>query len=143
MCSPLIGCAARAADQAANRSQGLPGEARAFHERLRDAGYYDAGENARGRYVHAAKALAYDLSDEGFKIWQDVVCWKGARENEGAQVTDKEMSRRWKDCSGIRVGTRPITHGTLIAEARKLYGWAGSDLHIERDKTAAEMFPPE
>jgi hypothetical protein len=117
-----------------------PAKARAFHERLRDAGHYDAGPDARKRYTRAAKALSYDLGDEGRKIWEDVVCWKGTRDDGGEPVDATEADERWADCSSLREGARPITHGTLIEDARTLYGWSGSDLHIERQRTGVEMF---
>jgi hypothetical protein len=118
-----------------------PAKARRFHERLRDAGYYDAGEDARTRYVHAAKALANDLGDEyGRPIFEEVICWQGVREDEGSPADADEIETRWRDCSNLRPGVRPITHGTLIDEARRLYGWSGADLHLEKDKSFAEMF---
>jgi len=117
-----------------------PAKARAFHERLRDAGHYDAGPDARTRYIRAAKALSYDLGDEGRKIWEDIICWRGARSDEGEPVDATEADERWADCSSLREGARPITHGTLIDDARKLYGWSGEALHLERQKTAAEIF---
>lgn len=115
-----------------------PNKARDFHVRLREAGYYDAGPSARTRYIRAAKALSADLGDEGRKIWEDVVCWDGSREDEGEPVTAAEADIRWRDCSSLKVGTKPVTHGSLIEEAKQLYGWTG--IHIERPRTAAKMF---
>lgn len=116
-----------------------PIKALEFHVRLRDAGHYDAGPDARRRYIHAAKALSFDLGDEGRKIWEEVVCWNGTRgDDEGEAVTPNEAAARWRDCSGLRPGVKPVSHGTLIEDAKQLYGWTG--LYLERPKTAAEMF---
>jgi hypothetical protein len=125
-----------------------PIKIRAFHERLRDAGYYDRDaddlETTRLRWLHAAKALSYDLGDAGRTIWEEVVCWKGTRADEGTAVDTGEADYRWHDCSRLREGAAPITHGSLIDDAKRLYQWKG--LHLERDKPASEMFaaiPPQ
>jgi hypothetical protein len=119
-----------------------PIKLRAFHERLRDAGYYDRDaddlETTRLRWLHAAKALSYDLGDAGRPIWEEVVCWKGTRADEGTAVDTGEADYRWHDCSRLREGMKPVTHGSLIKEAQKVYDWKG--LHLERDKPASEMF---
>jgi RecA-family ATPase len=125
-----------------------PIKIRAFHERLRDAGYYDRDaddlETTRLRWLHAAKALSYDLGDAGRPIWEEVVCWKGTRADEGTAVDTGEADYRWQDCSRLREGAAPVTHGSLIKDAQRLYQWKG--LHLERDKPASEMFaaiPPQ
>jgi P4 family phage/plasmid primase-like protien len=120
-----------------------PIKVRNFHERLRDAGYYDAGPDARTRYVAAAKALSHDLGGEGRKLWEEVVCWKGGREGEGAAVTTEEAEARWRDCSQLKPGTRPKTHGTLIDDAKKVYGWSGIWLDAEMfDGLVTTTAPP-
>jgi RecA-family ATPase len=125
-----------------------PVKVRAFHEGLRDAGYYDRDpedlEVTRLRWIHAAKALSYDLGDvEGRKIWEEVVCWQGKRKDEGLAVDATEADHKWAECSALEAGDngiRPLTHGTLVDEARELYQWSGSQLYLERDKTTADMF---
>jgi hypothetical protein len=124
-----------------------PIKVRAFHERLRDAGFYDRDpedlEVTRLRWLHAAKALSHDLGDAGQAIWGEVVCWQGKREDEGLAVDRDEADHKWAECSALEPGDSgiiPITHGTLIEQARELYGWKGPQLFLERDKTVEGMF---
>lgn len=118
-----------------------PDKAKAFLIKLRDASYFDLGPNYRERYVWATKACAYDLGDDpGRDIWERVVCWQGVRENEGIPADAEEMETRWRDCSNLKPGKRPVTFGTLIRDAEKVYGWTG--INLRRDKSAAQMFPP-
>jgi len=118
-----------------------PDKCEAFLIRLRDAGYFDKGEDARRRYIRAAKACSYDLGEEaGRPIWERVVCWQGKREDEGESASDEEKENRWKDCSSLKPGVKAVTFGSLVDDARKLYGWKGSEIHLRRDKTSAEMF---
>jgi hypothetical protein len=114
-------------------------KAEQFLTRLRDVGYYAAGPEARTRYTRAAKALSHALPDEvGQDIWQRIVCWQGERDDEGEAVTAEELETRWRDCSkGVRNG-RPITFGSLVEEAKRLYGWTG--IYLGRGKTTEEMF---
>lgn len=115
-----------------------PVKAEAFLTRLRDAGYFDAGPEARERYVAATKACAHDLGDEYRDIWERIVCWQGVRDDEGAAVDADEMDRRWRDCSSLKPGRKAKTFGSLIRDAQKVYGWTG--INLRRDKSAAEMF---
>jgi hypothetical protein len=120
-----------------------PVKTRDFHVRLRDAGYYDRDpddqDTARLRWIHAAKALSFDLGDAGRAIFDEVVCWRGARPDEGLPVDAGEAEYRWRDCSRLRAGAAPVTHGSLIEDAKKLYGWKGAEIYLQRDKLAGGM----
>jgi AAA domain/RepB DNA-primase from phage plasmid len=120
-----------------------PNKVRNFHERLRDTGYYDREhddpETTRKRWIGAAKALSYDLGDEGRAIFDEVVCWKGERQDEGLAVDSSEAEYRWRECSRLRSGVEPKTHGSLIDEAKRLYGWKGEQIHLERDPLEGGM----
>jgi putative DNA primase/helicase len=115
-----------------------PVKAEQFLLRLRDAGYFDAGPEARKRYVRAAKACSYDLGDVGREIWERVVCWQGMRGGEGEPVDGKEAERRWYDCSTLKAGVAPVTFGSIIDDARRELGWPKA--YLQRDRTAAVMF---
>jgi Family of unknown function (DUF5906) len=121
-----------------------PDKARDFHARLRDAGYYDRDpddlDTTRKRWIHAAKALSYDLGDQGRAIFEEIVCWKGKREDEGTAVDPREAEYRWRECSRMSPRAKPITHGSIIKEAKTLYGWKGAQIYLDRDKTAKEIF---
>jgi hypothetical protein len=66
----------------------------------------------------AAKALSYDLGDEGRAIFDDVVRWKGTRQDEGLAVDPSEAGYRWRECSRMQPGAVPKTHGSLIEDAK-------------------------
>jgi putative DNA primase/helicase len=123
-----------------------PVKAEAFLVRLKDAGYFDFSSGfKRERYVGATKACAHAAStgehaDKFRDMWERVVCWKGDRDDEGEAPSAEEMEERWRDCSRLQPGSkkRPKTFGSLIDDAKKVYGWTG--INLRRDKTAAEMF---
>jgi putative DNA primase/helicase len=117
-----------------------PAKVEAFFVRLRDAGYFDAGPEARKRYTRAAKALSYDLGDVGRDIWERIVCWQGEREGDGIPATQDEKDIRWKDCSSLKPGANPLTLGTFKDDVHKALGWPKAQMHTARDKAAGEMF---
>jgi putative DNA primase/helicase len=117
-----------------------PAKVEALFVRLRDAGYFDAGDLARRRYTRAAKALSYDLGDVGRDIWERVVCWQGDREDEGIPVSQDESDERWKDCSKLPTGVKPLTLGTFKDDVHKALGWPLRDMYTEREKSATAMF---
>jgi hypothetical protein len=89
-----------------------PVKVRKFHEDLRDAGWYDAGPDARARYVRAAKALSYDLGDEdGRKIFEEVVCWRGERQDEGMPTSADGLSKATRPPSDPRPVRTTGVHG--------------------------------
>lgn len=115
-----------------------PAKAEEFLVRLRDAGYFDAGPDARKRYVRAAKACSFDLGEVGRDIWERIVCWQGERVGEGAAVDQSEIDARWRDCSSLKPGIVPITFGSLIDDAHHELGWPKA--YLQRDRTSAAMF---
>lgn len=117
-----------------------PAKVEKLFVRLRDAGYFDAGPDARTRYVRAAKALSYDLGDVGRSIWERIVCWYGQRDGEGAPVDQAELDRRWKDCSSLKGNVAPVTLGSIKDDVRRELGWPKGEMYTERDKSAMDIF---
>jgi hypothetical protein len=116
----------RAATAAGDKHYDLdPAKVEAFLTGLRDRGWFDAGEDARKRYIHATKACAYGLGEEvGRPIWESAVCWEDA--------TEAERDARWLDCSRLRPGVTPITFGSIIEEVARFYNEPKA--FLQRDK---------